>query len=83
MNRLQSWPLVGVLVLLAAVLIATGCGDDDSGGTPSSSELGLISEGTLKVGSDIPYPPFEFGRAPNYEGFDVDIVNEVAKRLDL
>ena len=35
------------------------------------------------MGSDIPYPPFEFGRAPDYEGFDVDVVNEVAKRLDL
>ena len=38
---------------------------------------------SCKVGSDIPYPPFEFGRAPDYEGFDVDIVNEIAKRLDL
>ena len=82
-QRLRSWPLVGILVLLAAVLVATGCGDDDSSSSPSSTELGLIEEGKLKVGSDIPYPPFEFGRAPDYEGFDVDIVNEVAKRLDL
>ena len=50
---------------------------------PSSGDLGLISGGQAKVGSDIPYPPFEFGRAPDYEGFDVDVVNEVAKRLDL
>ena len=40
-------------------------------------------QGKLRVGSDIPYPPFEFGRPPDYEGFDVDIVNEIAKRLDL
>ena len=39
--------------------------------------------GQAQVGSDIPYPPFEFGSAPDYEGFDVDIVNEIAKRLDL
>jgi ABC-type amino acid transport substrate-binding protein len=80
--RLRSRSLVAILALLATVLVATGCGDDSSS-TPSSSDLGLITEGKLKVGSDIPYPPFEFGREPNYKGFDVDVVNEVAKRLDL
>ena len=45
--------------------------------------LGTITAGQLRVGSDIPYPPFEFGRPPGYEGFDVDVVNEIAKRLDL
>ena len=82
MCRLRSWPLVGVLVLVAAVLVATGCGDDDSGGT-STSDLGTITEGQLRVGSDIPYAPFEFGRDPDYQGFDVDVVNEIAKRLDV
>jgi len=81
-RRLRSWPLVGLLALLAAVLVAAGCGDDDSGGT-SPSDLGTIAEGKLRVGSDIPYAPFEFGRAPDYEGFDVDIVNEIAKRLEV
>jgi ABC-type amino acid transport substrate-binding protein len=38
---------------------------------------------TLLVGSDIPYPPFEFGEPPAYEGFDVDIVNAVARSLGL
>ncbi len=82
MTRLRSRPLVAVAVLLAAVLVAAGCGDDNSSST-SSADLGLIQAGQLKVGSDIPYPPFEFGRAPDYEGFDVDVVNEIAKRLDL
>jgi polar amino acid transport system substrate-binding protein len=74
---------VGVLVLLAAVLVAAGCGDDDGGGGTSAGDLGTIAEGKLRVGSDIPYAPFEFGRAPDYQGFDVDIVNEIAKRLDV
>jgi polar amino acid transport system substrate-binding protein len=82
-NKLLSRPLVGVLVLLAAVLVAVGCGDDDGGGGTSAGDLGTITEGKLRVGSDIPYAPFEFGRAPDYEGFDVDIVNEIAKRLDV
>ena len=84
MSRLRSWPLVALAVLLAAVLVAAGCGDDDnSSSSTSSADLGLIQDGRLKVGSDIPYPPFEFGRAPDYKGFDVDVVNEIAKRLDL
>ena len=82
MQRLRAWPVVGILVLLAAVLLATGCGDDDSGSS-SSGDLGLIQEGELRVGSDIPYAPFEFGRDPDYQGFDIDIVNEIAKRLDV
>src|SRR5512145_2640704 len=81
-TRLRSGPLVAILVLLAASLVAIGCGGDDDGGS-SSGSLNTIEEGKLRVGSDIPYAPFEFGRAPDYEGFDVDIVNEIAKRLDL
>jgi ABC-type amino acid transport substrate-binding protein len=74
--------VVAALVLVAAMLVAIGCGDDDGGGS-SGSAVDTITEGELRVGSDIPYPPFEFGRTPDYEGFDVDVVNEVAKRLDL
>jgi ABC-type amino acid transport substrate-binding protein len=81
-SQLRAWPVIAVLALAAALLVAAGCGDDDGGGG-GGSNLNTINEGELRVGSDIPYPPFEFGRAPDYEGFDVDIVNEVAKRIDL
>jgi ABC-type amino acid transport substrate-binding protein len=83
MTRLSKWPLIAVLALLAAGLIAIGCGGDDGGGGGGSGEVQTKTEGTLQVGSDIPYKPFEFGRPPDYEGFDIDIVNEIAKRLDL
>jgi lysine-arginine-ornithine-binding protein len=82
MSKLRLRPLVVILILLATALVAAGCGDDDND-KPSSGSLDTIAEGKLRVGSDIPYAPFEFGREPNYQGFDVDIVNEVAKRLDL
>lgn len=81
-SKLRAWPVIAALVLVAAMLVAVGCGDDDGGGS-SGGGLDTITEGQLRVGSDIPYPPFEFGRAPDYQGFDVDIVNEIAKRLDL
>ena len=82
MTRLRSWPLVAFLVLLGTALIAIGCGDDNNDSS-SSGNLNTIAEGKLRVGSDIPYKPFEFGDAPNYQGFDVDVVTAIAKRLDL
>lgn len=79
------------LALLAAILVAAlaaaGCGDDEEGGETSGAaqgeELDTIEPGVLTVGSDIPYRPFEFGDAPDYEGFDVDIINAVADRAGL
>jgi len=70
---------IALVVALATAGIAAGCGDDDGDG----SKYGLIKEGTLTVGSDIPYAPFEFGRAPDYKGIDIDVVEEIGKRLDL
>jgi polar amino acid transport system substrate-binding protein len=66
---------------LAAVLMA-GCGQDAS--PPSDGTTPLTSRpGTLLVGSDIPYVPFEFGEPPRYDGMDMDLVHEFGKRLRL
>jgi ABC-type amino acid transport substrate-binding protein len=81
-TKLRAWPVIAALVLVAAMFVAAGCGGDD-GGDGGGGSVDTITEGELRVGSDIPYPPFEFGRAPDYEGFDVDIVNEIAQRVDL
>jgi polar amino acid transport system substrate-binding protein len=75
--------LLAVLALLVGAAFIAGCGGDDDEDETAAGDLGLIQEGTLTVGSDIPFPPFEQGKAPNYEGFDIDLTNEVANRLDL
>lgn len=73
--------ILALLALFAGATLLTACSSDsDSGGSVDSE---LIQSGTLTVGSDIPFPPFEFGKAPNYEGFDIDLVTEIAKDLDL
>jgi polar amino acid transport system substrate-binding protein len=82
-SKLRIWPVIAALALVAAVLVAAGCGDDNGDGGGGGSGLKTITKGELKVGSDIPYKPFEFGQAPDFQGFDVDVVNEVAKQLDL
>lgn len=79
---------LSVLLLLAGAGLAA-CGDDDDDGagsgtsTTATAELDTLSEGKLTVGSDIPYAPFEFGDPPDYDGFDVELVDEIGKRLEL
>lgn len=76
------WPvLFAVLALVLAGGVFAGCGGDDdessdSGTTASSGDVGAIT-----VGSDIPYPPFEQGNPPDYEGFDIDVMNDIADRI--
>ncbi|MBK5109748.1 MAG: amino acid ABC transporter substrate-binding protein [Thermoleophilia bacterium] len=85
MKKSRLLTLMAALMLVAVMAFAVGCGSDDSSDSSSSDDISseLITEGTLTVGSDIPFPPFEFGKAPAYDGFDIDMVNEIASRLDL
>lgn len=83
MRGTRLWLLIGMLALLASGLVAVGCGSDDETTTAGAVDLGLLTEGTLTVGSDIPYPPFEQGDAPDYEGFDIDLINAVADEMGL
>ena len=46
----------------------------------------LVTPGTLTVCSDVPYKPFEFEDATSpsgYSGFDVEVVDAIAKKLGL
>src|SRR3712207_3335553 len=61
----------GELVLVIA-LILTGCGGGDQGGREQ-----------ITVASDISYPPFEFEKNGKPVGFDIDLMNEIAKRANL
>ncbi len=79
--------------MLAAVaagtllLSACGGGSDDAGADPSASAaaggLDLVSEGSLTVCSDVPFPPFEFEKDGEYTGFDLDLMREIATGMDL
>ena len=87
-KRLLLLALTAMLMLVATALAACGDDDDDDGGgggteTTAAADLDLLKDGTLTVASDIPFPPFEQGDPPDYEGFDIDLINEVATRLEL
>jgi len=85
-TKTRLWVVLAFVGLLATALVAAGCGDDDesdSGGTASGEDLGLISEGTLSVGTDTPFPPFEIGQPPDISGYDIDVMNAITEELGL
>jgi polar amino acid transport system substrate-binding protein len=94
MELLRNRRWLTLLSLLAAVsLVFAACGEDEEPTTPGAqetedtggdAEFDLVEPGHLTVGSDIPYPPFEFNdESGALVGFDVDIVRAVAERIGL
>lgn len=84
MNRSRS-AMLAALATGTLLLSACGGGSDDAGSDPSAGAggLDLVSEGSLTVCSDVPYPPFEFEEDGEYTGFDMDIMREIATGMDL
>jgi polar amino acid transport system substrate-binding protein len=58
-------------------------GSEAGGSEAASGDLGLAEEGTLVVGSDINFEPFEFVEDGENKGFDIELMNEIASRLGL
>ena len=84
-----------IALLAVALLTLAACGEDEEpntepGGsddteeTADGGEFTLLKEGTLTVGSDIPYPPFEFQEDDGtLTGYDVELVRAIADKLGL
>ncbi len=85
-----------VLVVLSVLLIAAfvaGCAEKEepkpvSEETPAPEQTPaykLVNPGVLTVGMDATYPPFEYinETTKEFEGFDVDLMKEIGKRLGL
>jgi polar amino acid transport system substrate-binding protein len=80
MRTTRLTALFAVFLLALASLAVAGCGSSDDDTTGGGGGGGGGGE-PLTVGSDIPYPPFEQGKAPNYEGFDVELLEAVGKAI--
>ena len=93
MRGTRRWPSIAVIGVIAAFAIyGCGGGDDTTAGSTTAgsttasggaADFALLEPGTLTIGSDIPYPPFEQGKPPDYTGFDVELMDEIAKRIDV
>jgi polar amino acid transport system substrate-binding protein len=73
--------VVVFISLLAAISLAlSGCG----AGKPANHLEAIKQAGTIKVGTSADYPPFESVDASgNKVGFDIELMAEIAKRLDV
>jgi polar amino acid transport system substrate-binding protein len=75
---------VGASVLLAAAALALGaCGDDEPSGSGPSADSGvdLVKDGEITTCTHLPYKPFQFEQGGKIVGFDVDMIDLVAKKL--
>jgi polar amino acid transport system substrate-binding protein len=76
-TRLTAFAALLLVGVLSLVIAGCGSSSDDSSSTSAAGGGGE----TLTVGSDIPYPPFEQGKSPNYTGYDVELMEAVAKDI--
>ncbi|MFJ6016170.1 ABC transporter substrate-binding protein [Streptomyces sp. NPDC092952] len=81
-------------IAVAGTMLLTACGDQTKNGSrPASSDQAPLAhllpaaikdKGTLRVGSDIAYPPVEFkDKSGNTVGIDPDIAAAIGKQLGL
>jgi L-cystine transport system substrate-binding protein len=75
---------LGALTLIAALaLSACSSGGSEPGGS-AGDDLGLVSAGTLTVATEGTYRPFSYhDETGALVGFDVEIIEAVAEKLDL
>ena len=62
---------------------ATGATATGATGETAAPTFTTLSEGVLKVGSCLDYPPFEAIEGGDEVGFDIDLTDEIASRLGL
>ncbi|MFJ7211242.1 basic amino acid ABC transporter substrate-binding protein [Amycolatopsis sp. NPDC098790] len=77
--QLKALALIPALALAAGALAA--CGGDE-GGTAAGG-VQLIAAGKLTTCTHLPYQPFQVKQGDKIVGFDVDLVDLVAKKLNV
>lgn len=75
--------LVATTATAALVLVAAGCSSSDSGSGGKTTVKGvhLVKGGQLTTCTHLPYPPFQSEIDGKVQGFDVSLIDLVAKNL--
>ena len=79
--RVRRFAATAAAVLLLSL---TGCGGDDETTTPAApapAGVKLVKAGKLTTCTHLPYAPFQFEEGGKTVGFDVDLVDLIAKDL--
>lgn len=76
--------VLAVLPALALAVTLSACAEEVGGGNGQGGEAGgvqLVEAGSLTTCTHLPYKPFQFSEGDKIVGFDVDLVDLVAKEL--
>jgi ABC-type amino acid transport substrate-binding protein len=71
--------LLAALAVFGVAIFTAGCGNSSDDSTSGGGGGGGGEK--LTVGSDIPYPPFEQGKAPNFTGFDIELMEAIGEKI--
>jgi polar amino acid transport system substrate-binding protein len=66
---------------VTAIVLASACGSSNSPHGAAVPGVDLVTPGKLKVCTNLPYAPFQFTRNGKNVGFDVELMDLVAKKL--
>lgn len=84
-RSVRSVPSVGVAAAsIVMVMLVTGCGSDTGTGTTPTTAAGgvkLVAAGKLTTCTHLPYAPFQSNEGGKVVGFDIDLMDLVAKKL--
>ncbi|MFC7267181.1 transporter substrate-binding domain-containing protein [Streptomyces lutosisoli] len=65
----------------AGLLLVAGCSSDSGGGNATASGVPVVKAGQLTTCTHLPYPPFQSEIDGKVQGFDVSMIDLVAKDL--
>lgn len=71
-----------VALLPALALVAAGCAESTTAGSTEGG-ISVIEEGKLTTCTHLDYKPFQFHKGEEIVGFDVDLVDLIAKEMGL
>jgi polar amino acid transport system substrate-binding protein len=82
--HVSSRPLSAAIAAAALVVLA-GCSGGGGGSAPAAPPGGvnLVKAGALTTCTHLPYEPFQFQQGANIVGFDVDMIDLAAKKLNV
>ncbi len=74
-------PLVAAALVAAGALALSACANNTPAATPSAGGVQLVNPGKLTVCTHLAFKPFQFNEGGKIVGYDVDLMDLVAKKL--
>ena len=73
--------LATAFAVTAGLLLAAGCSSGDDGPSKAKGDVPVVAQGKLTTCTHLPYPPFQSEQNGKVVGFDVSLIDLVAKDL--